>query len=268
MPIEATLDGTDGLDAQKLAEGSSWRRFTRSNLGLILTPIFLILFALFIYWYNISADKLIFDTEALDWDQKIKKQMLEMISITWKSTLLVIATAVPLGVILTRPNYRRYSGPILAVATSGQAMPAYGLIVLFFVWLGSGQSTTVWALAFFAVLPVLRNTIVGLDQVDQSVMEAGRGMGLTERQVLTKIELPLAVPVILAGVRTALVINVGMATLAFLIGGGGLGITISAGLKLDREVVLYTGTLLTALLALTVDWIGAIVEKLLRPRGL
>ena len=83
--------------------------------------------------------------------------------------------------------------------------------------------------------------MVGLEQVDRSVIEAGRGMGLTKRQALRHIELPLAVPVILAGVRTALVITVGMAALAFLIGGGGLGDTISAGLKLSRDLVLITG---------------------------
>lgn len=93
-------------------------------------------------------------------------------------------------------------------------------------------------------------------------------MGLTAGQVLRRVELPLAVPVILAGVRTALVITVGMAALAFLIGGGGLGVTINAGLGLSRDLVLITGAGLTALVALTVDWIAALVERALRPRGL
>jgi len=110
--------------------------------------------------------------------------------------------------------------------------------------------------------------MVGLEQVDQNVIEAGRGMGLTKRQALRQIELPLAIPVILAGVRTALVITVGMASLAFLIGGGGLGTTISAGLKLSRDLVLITGAVMTALVALSVDWIAALIEKTLRPSGL
>jgi len=93
-------------------------------------------------------------------------------------------------------------------------------------------------------------------------------MGMTKRQALRRIELPLAVPVILAGVRTALIINVGMATLAFLIGGGGLGITINSGLKLQQDPVLLVGTGLVAIVALTVDWIGAVVERVLRPKGL
>src|SRR5690606_12663818 len=164
--------------------------------------------------------------------------------------------------------YRRFSGPVLAVATSGQAVPAFGLLVLAFAWLGSGPWTTVWALTFFTILPVLRNTMVGLEQVDKSVIEAGRGMGLTTSQVLRQIELPLAVPVILAGIRTALVINVGMAALAYLIGGGGLGATISAGIQLSRDLVVVTGAVLTALVALAVDWIAALIERALRPRGL
>jgi osmoprotectant transport system permease protein len=93
-------------------------------------------------------------------------------------------------------------------------------------------------------------------------------MALTRRQVLRQIEIPLAIPIILAGIRTALIINVGMAALAFLIGGGGLGVTISTGLKLSREVVILTGAGLTAIVALSVDWIASIIERTLRPRGL
>ncbi|MBG7605759.1 MAG: ABC transporter permease [Actinobacteria bacterium] len=176
--------------------------------------------------------------------------------------------AVPLGILLTRPRYKRIGTPILGVATSAQAIPAFGLLVLAFAWLGRGPWTTIWALSLFTLLPVLRNTMVGLEQVERSVIEAGRGMGLTKRQALRQIELPLAVPVILAGVRTALVITVGMAALAYLIGGGGLGVTISAGLKLSRDLVLITGAGMTALVALSVDWIAALIEKTLRPHGL
>jgi osmoprotectant transport system permease protein len=184
------------------------------------------------------------------------------------STLIVLVVAIPLGILLTRPAFRRFSGSVLAVANVGQSVPAYGLFVVFFMWLGRGIVPSVLALAFFSLLPVLRNTMVGIDQVDESVIEAGRGMGLTRSQALRKIELPLAVPVMLAGVRTALVINVGMAALAFLIGGGGLGVTISAGLKLQRDLVIITGAGLTAILALTIDWLAAVAERVLRPKGL
>ena len=143
------------------------------------------------------------------------------------------------GSLLTRPRLRRFGpghrgggqlrpgAPGLRPARSSSCRCS-----------ARGCGRSIWALVLYALLPVLRNTMVGLDAVDRSVIEAGRGMGMTRWQVLTRIELPLAVPVILAGVRIAMIINIGMATLAFLIGGGGLGITISAGLKLQQDPVL------------------------------
>ena len=124
------------------------------------------------------------------------------------------------------------------------------------------------SLVIYAILPVLSNTIVGLQQVDQRLVEAGRGIGMSQLAVLFKVELPLAVPVMLSGIRTALVLLVGTATLATFINGGGLGILITTGVNLNLNVVLIAGSLLVALLALTVDWIGRLVEQLARPKGL
>jgi osmoprotectant transport system permease protein len=133
---------------------------------------------------------------------------------------------------------------------------------------GVGFNEAIIALVVYSVLPVLRNTMVGLQQVDYSLVEAGRGMGMTRLGVLMRIELPLAVPVILAGVRTALVINVGTATLATFVDGGGLGELINNGLRLSRQPVVLTGGVLTAVLALFIDWLAGITEEVLRPRGL
>jgi osmoprotectant transport system permease protein len=243
-------------------------RLIRSNAGLFFTPLIVIGGAIALYAYYQSADKIFQDERALNWDRNLRPQLEQHISITIWATLFTILIAVPLGIMLTRPRYRKFGAPILAVATSGQAIPAFGLLVLAFAWLGRGPWTVIWALSLFTLLPVLRNTMVGLEQVDKSVIEAGRGMGLTKRQTLFQIEMPLAVPVILAGVRTALVITVGMAALAYLIGGGGLGITIATGISLSRDLVLITGAVMTALVALTVDWIAALIEKTLRPSGL
>ncbi|HUS42351.1 MAG TPA: ABC transporter permease [Ilumatobacteraceae bacterium] len=243
-------------------------RLIKTNAGLFITPIIVIVGSIVLYSYVQSADKIFQDERALDWNANLRPQLEQHLSITMWSTLFTIVMAVPLGILLTRPRYKRIGSPILAVATSGQAIPAFGLLVLAFAWLGRGPWTTIWALSLFTLLPVLRNTMVGLEQVDKNVIEAGRGMGLTKGQALRQIELPLAIPVILAGVRTALVITVGMAALAYLIGGGGLGVTISAGLKLSRDLVLITGAVMTALVALSVDWIAALIEKTLRPRGL
>ena len=205
---------------------------------------------------------------ALSWSDKLWPQTLQHLEIAAYSTLLVVVIAIPLGILLTRPAFRRVAPTLMTVANSGQAFPAYGLLVGGLFLLGNGTATVVYCLALFALLPVLRNTMVGLDGVDRSVIEAGRGMGMTRRLVLTRIELPLAVPVILAGVRTAMVLNIGMATLAFLIGGGALGITISSGLKLNQDPVLIVGAVMVAIVALTFDWLGAVAERYLRPRGL
>jgi osmoprotectant transport system permease protein len=140
-------------------------------------------------------------------------------------------------------------------------------VILALVW-DIGFLPAVVALVAYSVVPVLRNTMVGLQQVDQALIEAGRGMGMTKTAVLLRIELPLAVPVILAGVRTALIINVGTATLATFTGAGGLGDLINNGLRLGRETVVFTGGALTALLALFIDWIASVAEDLLRPKGL
>lgn len=237
-------------------------------LVLVVTPVVLAVLAGLLWSFVVGADKDISETSALRWDVRLYPQLRAHIDITLRSTLAVLVIALPLGAILTRSRFRWLGGPLLAVANSGQAVPAYGLLVLLMTWLGTGPSTAVVALAAYTILPVLRNTMVGLDQVDQGAIEAGRGMGMTKLQLLSRIEVPLAVPVILAGVRTALVINVGTASLAFLIGGGGLGVTIFSGIQLNRELVVFTGAAMTALLALSVDWMAAVAERLLRPRGL
>ncbi len=241
-------------------------------MGLFLAPfgILAIAAALLVYYNSLNLDPEvnIQQASALDWSTKLWPQTVEHVTIAFWSTVIVITLAVPLGILLTRPALRRFAPAVLTVANSGQALPAYGLLILFLILLGQGATTVIWALVLFALLPVLRNTMVGLDNVDRAVIEAGRGMGMTKRQALTRIELPLAVPVILAGIRTAIIINIGMATLAFLVGGGALGITINSGLKLQQDPVLIVGAVLVALVALTFDWLGAVAERYLKPRGL
>ena len=142
-----------------------------------------------------------------------------------------------------------------------------GLIVLFAMWLGPGFRTAVIVLTVYAILPVLRNTIVGLQGVDPTLVEAGAASGMSALSVLLRIELPLALPVIMAGVRTALVLLVGTATLATFINGGGLGTTLQAGISLLRYSVIVWGAVLVALLALLIEWIGRVLELFVRPKG-
>jgi osmoprotectant transport system permease protein len=190
------------------------------------------------------------------------------LALTLVSAVLVLLIAVPLGVALTRRPLRRLSPLVLGVANTGQAAPAIGLFVLLATWLGFGFRTTVVALVLYAALPVLRNTMVGIQQVDPRLVEAGRGMGMSATAVLFRVELPLAVPVMLAGVRVALVLLVGTATLATFINGGGLGVLINTGITLSLNSLLVSGAVLVALLALAVDWLGRVVEHVARPKGL
>lgn len=239
----------------------------REKIDLLVTPTFFVVLALAVgaVWVYTDLDST--TQRILAWDG-LSTNIVDHLVMTFWATVLVVVVAIPLGIFITRPNFKRFAPPILTFANSGQAIPAFGLLVLFAGWMGRGQRTAIIAFSVFALLPVLRNTMVGLQQVDQAIIEAGRGMGLSKRQALFSIELPLAVPVILAGVRTALVINVGMAALAFLIGGGGLGEPIGAGLQLNRPTAVFIAGGMVAALALLIDFLAALAERYLKPKGI
>lgn len=205
----------------------------------------------------------------------ITQKLVEHVRVSLLSTVLVILIAVPMGILATRPHLRRYAPGIIAFGNFGQAIPSLGLLTIIFLgartlpWLPStGLVPVVMALTAYSALPILRNTMVGLQQVDTNLLEAGRGMGLSNLDVLRTIEMPLAVPVILAGVRTALIINVGTGALVFLYGGGGLGELIFQGFQLRRTSILMTGAVLTAALALLIDYLAGVAEATMKPKGL
>lgn len=239
----------------------------RARAGLVVQPV-LILLALGAIWWWISAADLSATEQVTLAPANLWALTWQHLELTAVAAVIVLLLAIPCGIVLTRRPFRRLTPPILAVANFGQAAPAVGLIVLCAMWLGFGFTATVVGLIVYAFLPVLRNTMVGLDGVDQRLVEAARGMGMSSLAVLVKVELPLAVPVMLAGIRTALVILVGTATLGAFIDGGGLGLLITTGVNLALNRVLITGSLLVALLALSVDWIARVVEQLARPKGL
>jgi osmoprotectant transport system permease protein len=184
------------------------------------------------------------------------------------STAIVVTLSVTTGILLTRPFARRVSPFVIGLANIGQAVPSIGVLALLALVWTIGVWPCIVALVAYSFLSILRNTMVGLRQVDQSTIEAARGMGMTKMAVLFRIELPLAVPIILAGIRTALIINVGTATLGTFIGAGGLGESINNAIRLDRTVVLVTASGLTAILALFIDWLAGVAEEILRPKGL
>ncbi len=236
-------------------------------IGLLGLPVALAAASLAAYVWATSQELDSIERRGLD-PERIWTALLEHLSLSFVSTFFVILIAVPLGVLLTRPGARPLVPPVLALANIGQAVPSIGVLVLLALVWSIGFQPAVVALVAYSTLPVLRNTMVGLQQVDHSVIEAGRGMGMTKGAVLRKIELPLAVPVILAGVRTALVINVGTATLATFVNAGGLGDIINAGLVSNRQTVTFVGSVLALSLALFIDHLGAIAEGRLSPKGL
>jgi osmoprotectant transport system permease protein len=190
------------------------------------------------------------------------------LTISLIATVLVSVIAIPLGVLLTRGSMRRFSKPIITVAGFGQAAPAIGLIALGAAIFGIGMTGAVIALTVYGVLPIVANTVAGLDGVDPRLVEAGRGMGMSGMAVLLRIELPLALAVIVAGVRTALVLIVGTAALATFTGAGGLGTLITTGITLQQNVTLIVGAILVASLALFIDWLARLLELVAAPKGL
>src|SRR3712207_553270 len=230
-------------------------------------PIFLALACLALYLYISSKELDSIERRNIN-ANVITARLIEHVQLAAVSTVIVVVLAVSVGILLTRPFARRVSAPLVNIANIGQAIPSIGLLaILAIIWTG-GFWPAVVALVAYSFLSILRNTMVGLQQVDKSTIEAARGMGMTKLATLFRIELPLAVPIILAGVRTALIINVGTATLGTFIGAGGLGESIINAIRLDRTVVLVTASGVTAIVALFVDWLASVAEDVLRPRGL
>ena len=192
---------------------------------------------------------------------------LEHLWLVGVSTVLAILIGVPLGIAIA--HWPRYNKPVLVSANIIQTIPSLALFgfLLPVPWLGSrSDRLAIVALTLYALLPIIRNTFTGIRGVDPAVVEAGRGMGLTEWQLLFQVELPLAVSVILSGVRVAIVISVGLATIAAAIGAGGLGEFIFRGLAMVDDRVILAGAIPAAILALTADFGVGLLERRLRPR--
>ena len=183
------------------------------------------------------------------------------------STLFATLIGIPLGIVIA--HWPRLNKPVLAGANIIQTVPSLALFgfLLPVPWLGDrADRLAILALTLYALLPIIRNTYTGIRGVDPAVLEAGRGMGLTESQLLLQVELPLAVSVILSGVRTAVVISVGLATIAAAIGAGGLGEFIFRGLAMVDNRVILAGAVPAAMLALLADVGVGWLERRLQPR--
>ncbi|MEV0175365.1 ABC transporter permease [Streptomyces sp. NPDC050803] len=241
------------------------RRVTWQKLTVLPALLVAVLLATWLWFQQADLDPI--SENALS-NGQVSKALWQHVELTVVSTFFVLIIAIPLGILLTRKAFRKATPVAMTVANMGQATPAIGLLALLVIWLGTGTRAALIGIIIYAVLPVLSNTIAGLKANDPTLLEAARGIGMSPLGVLAKVELPLAVPLILAGVRTALVLNVGTATLATFGGGGGLGVLITTGITTQRMPVLVLGSILTVSLALLVDWLASLAELLLRPRGL
>ena len=192
---------------------------------------------------------------------------LEHLGMVGFSTLIAVAIGIPLGILITRKPLLR--NPVIAAANIVQTIPSLALFgfLLPAPWIGERAGRlAVLALTLYALLPLIRNTYAGINGVDRAVIEAARGMGLTDWQLLIKVQLPLASSVILAGIRVAVVISVGLATIAAAIGAGGLGELIFRGLAMVNNSVILAGAIPAALMALAADVLLGWLERRLAPQ--
>ncbi|MDQ3322064.1 MAG: ABC transporter permease/substrate-binding protein [Acidobacteriota bacterium] len=190
----------------------------------------------------------------------------EHVFLVFVSTFFAVLVGLPLGVLLTR--VKSLQTPVLGIANVLQTIPSlalFGLLIPIAYIGGIGAKTAIIALTLYSFLPIIRNTVTGISGVDSKITEAATAMGMTDRQILRQVELPLAAPVILTGIRVAVVISVGVATIAAAVGAGGLGTYIFRGLRQNDNNLLLAGAISSALLALIADFVLGTIEKLFAP---
>ena len=191
---------------------------------------------------------------------KLWSQTWAHIGLTMISLILAIIIAVPIGILIARK--RRASGIVLGFAGILQTIPSIALLGVMIPFLGIGPKPAILALFLYALLPIIRNTYTGIIEVSPVVVDAAKGMGMSKWQILTRVELPLAFPVLMAGIRTATVINVGVATLAAYIAAGGLGEFIFGGIALNNSNMILAGAIPAALLAIVLDFLLSLLQKI------
>ncbi|QDU62223.1 Choline transport system permease protein OpuBB [Planctomycetes bacterium Pan216] len=200
------------------------------------------------------------------WLKKLGRFTLEHLFMVVTSLSGALAVAIPLGIVCSRKE--RLAQPILAAVGVLQTIPSLALLVFMIPLLGIGYEAAIAALFLYSLLPIVRNTYAGLKGIPPALIESAEALGLPPGRRLWWIELPMALPMILAGIKTAAVINVGTATLGALIGAGGYGQPILTGIRLDNEGLILEGAVPAALMALAIQWLFEIAERRLVPLGL
>jgi osmoprotectant transport system permease protein len=196
----------------------------------------------------------------------IPTRLIEHVTISAESVAIAMVIALPVGIVLG--HYGRFGGVALNISNVGRALPSFGILVIAFQVFGLGDLPVILALTALAIPPMVTNSYVAMREVDPDIKEAARGMGYRELAQLLSVELPLAVPLVMAGVRTSAVQVVATATLAAIIAGGGLGRYIIDGYGQQIYTEVFAGALLVALLALATEFSLAGLERVLVPRGI
>ncbi|PZE22813.1 ABC transporter permease [Paenibacillus xerothermodurans] len=197
----------------------------------------------------------------------IVKALQEHLMLSLVSVVLGALVAIPVGVLLAGNRVRWLNSAVFAIANVLQTIPSLALLAILIPLLGIGRTPAIFALFLYSLMPILRNTYSGFQAVDQNLLEAAKGMGYSAGQRLVNIQLPLAFPYIMSGIRVTTVYIISWATLATLIGAGGLGQLIFAGLGVNREELIFTGAILAVLLALAADFLLGLAEKWVTARA-
>ncbi len=192
-------------------------------------------------------------------------QHLNMVTLSMSFATIIGVTA---GIVLTRRRFRRYAGICMYIIGLGQTIPSLAVLALAMSFLGIGTKPAVFALTIYSILPIARNTLAGITAVPSELIDAGKGMGMPPMKILMDVEIPNAMEVILTGFRVALIINIGTAALAYVIGAGGLGDLIFTGISLMQTDKLLAGAIPVTLLALFADFLSELLGLVLVSRGL
>lgn len=224
-----------------------------------------LLFLVFIF--GVWAERSGFLETMLEYEEDVVYLTLEHLKLSLISGGLAVIIGVPIGILLSRPAMSRIAENIMQVLNIGTTVPTLALLALSMSVLGIGNGPAIFGLLVATLLPIVRNSYTGLLSVPAHLKEAASGMGMTPAQMLRQVELPNALFVIMAGIRTALAINVGTAPLAFLIGGSSLGELIFTGIAVDDQAMMLAGAIPTALLAVAVDFVLGLLTFVLVSKG-
>jgi osmoprotectant transport system permease protein len=237
------------------AATSSWQNLSRALVVAIAIA------------FGIAVERSGLLDEILKYRAEIVYQSRQHIKLVLISGGLAVLIGVSFGTLLSRHAMRRFAEPIMQVLNVSTTIPTLAILALAMSVMGIGERPAIFALWLHALLPIVRNSYEGMRALPAHMLEAARGMGMQPRQILWRVEFPNALPVILAGIRTALVINVGTVPLAFLIGGGGLGELIFSGIDLFEPGMMLAGAIPTGMLAVILDFLLGRLTVLVVPRG-